>query len=175
MNKEQELYEKARKLVASIASNEPRELKVSSMTKARSASIKNAIQFWEEAQVIRDAFFHLENANVQPTPCKFARKATHTVQRAFLDGNGDLPYEILEEDFQTFKGDQEVFANYRDGINNGNKNSWIKGTFFFVNDSASDLKLVLDDFDRREIVYWVLWDSTEAEYVVYTPYLNHGE
>tara|TARA_S200002703_G_C3707112_1_gene217201 strand:+ start:58 stop:543 length:486 start_codon:yes stop_codon:yes gene_type:complete len=156
MKTKQELYEEARQLVAKIASHAPEKSKYE-------------LKFQEEAQKIRDAFFDAEN----PTPCKFAQKAIHTRCRAFLNEEGNQPYEILEEDFQTFEGDHKVYHNYHDGINNKNHNSRIDGTFHYVNDSASELKLVLDDFDRREIVYWLLWNQVEGEYVVYTPYLNY--
>lgn len=168
MKTKQELYEEARMLIASIASNEPRELKVSSLTRARCTSIKNATRFYEEANEIRNAFFDLEN-NTTQEPCKFAELAVHTRCDAFLNEQSHFPFEQIENinklDGAFLKPD-EYF-----------KGRMINGTYHFVNESVADLKLVCEDFDRRGLKYFVFWNEGEsrinhAEYVIWTPELK---
>ena len=132
MKTKQELYEEARMLIASIASNEPRELKVSSLTRARCTSIKNATRFYEEANEIRNAFFDLEN-NTTQEPCKFAELAVHTRCRFFLNDAGNYPFEVV---FNEPKKARDLTSS-------------TQGTYHFLNESVADLKLVCEEFERR--------------------------
>jgi len=118
------------------------------------------------------------------TPCQFAERIVHTACQAFLDKDHLHPYEDWKEvsNFNDWESIYEFIDEEIGGV------CLIKGTFHYLNQSVPELKMVLEDFDKRGLQYWVfvvdyeegecadpVSSTFEREFCVYTPNLKHGE
>lgn len=103
--------------------------------------------------------------------CRYANFAVHTRCDAFVTEDGNIPYlsDLLwEESEEITKPRVSRFDSNR-----------CQGSFHYLYDRISDLKLVCDDFDQQEVKYHVFFDYSggpanpeDDGYVVWTPEID---
>jgi len=101
--------------------------------------------------------------------CRFAELAVNTRCDAFLDDNGEWPFEFHghEEDLPA------VIPHYR--VNGRQEiDIYAQGVYHYVGECVACLKLVCDDFTRQKMDYFLFWnDLTHDEWVIWTPTVMH--